>query len=200
VPEISDQKLISLYLAGDEKSLEILFNCYLKMIYSFIYRYVGDQEAAEDVAQEVFVKVWKNLKKFNPRKNRFANFKLRRQKNFKTWLFKIAKNASIDFLRKKKIIPFSSFDNEDGNALTDTLADPAPLPDALLERQDLANLLTRALAKISFKYRAVLLLRYNNHFTFREIAESLDEPLNTIKSRHRRALIILKKILGKSSF
>jgi len=200
VPEISDQKLISLYLAGDEKSLEILFNRYLKMIYSFIYRYVGDQEAAEDVAQEVFVKVWKNLKKFNPRKNRFANFKLRRQKNFKTWLFKIAKNASIDFLRKKKIIPFSSFDNEDGNALTDTLADPAPLPDALLERQDLANLLTRALAKISFKYRAVLLLRYNNHFTFREIAESLDEPLNTIKSRHRRALIILKKILGKSSF
>lgn len=200
MPEISDQKLISLYLAGDEKSLEILFNRYLKMIYSFIYRYVGDQEAAEDVAQEVFVKVWKNLKKFNPRKNRFANFKLRRQKNFKTWLFKIAKNASIDFLRKKKIIPFSSFDNEDGNALTDTLADPAPLPDALLERQDLANLLTRALAKISFKYRAVLLLRYNNHFTFREIAESLDEPLNTIKSRHRRALIILKKILGKSSF
>jgi len=200
VPEISDQKLISLYLAGDEKSLEILFNRYLKMIYSFIYRYVGDQEAAEDVAQEVFVKVWKNLKKFNPRKNRFANFKLRRQKNFKTWLFKIAKNASIDFLRKKKIIPFSSFDNEDGNALTDTLADPAPLPDALLERQDLANLLTRALAKISFKYRAVLLLRYNNHFTFREIAESLGEPLNTIKSRHRRALIILKKILGKSSF
>ena len=170
------------------------------MIYCFIYRYVGDQEAAEDVAQEVFVKVWKNLKKFNPRKNRFANFKLRRQKNFKTWLFKIAKNASIDFLRKKKIIPFSSFDNEDGNALTDTLADPAPLPDALLERQDLANLLTRALAKISFKYRAVLLLRYNNHFTFREIAESLGEPLNTIKSRHRRALIILKKILGKSSF
>ncbi|PIU01892.1 hypothetical protein COT68_00780 [bacterium (Candidatus Torokbacteria) CG09_land_8_20_14_0_10_42_11] len=200
MPEISDQKLISLYLAGDEKSLEILFNRYLKMIYSFIYRYVGDQEAAEDVAQEVFVKVWKNLKKFNPRKNRFANFKLRRQKNFKTWLFKIAKNASIDFLRKKKIIPFSSFDNEDGNALTDTLADPAPLPDALLERQDLANLLTRALAKISFKYRAVLLLRYNNHFTFREIAESLGEPLNTIKSRHRRALIILKKILGKSSF
>jgi len=200
VPEISDQKLISLYLAGDEKSLEILFNCYLKMIYSFIYRYVGDQEAAEDVAQEVFVKVWKNLKKFNPQKNRFANFKLRRQKNFKTWLFKIAKNASIDFLRKKKIIPFSSFDNEDGNALTDTLADPAPLPDALLERQDLANLLTRALAKISFKYRAVLLLRYNDHFTFREIAESLGEPLNTIKSRHRRALIILKKSLGKSSF
>ena len=200
MPEISDQKLISLYLAGDEKSLEILFNRYLKMIYSFIYRYVGDQEAAEDVAQEVFVKVWKNLKKFNPRKNRFANFKLRRQKNFKTWLFKIAKNASIDFLRKKKIIPFSSFDNEDGNALTDTLADPAPLPDALLERQDLANLLTRALAKISFKYRAVLLLRYNNHFTFREIAESLGEPLNAIKSRHRRALIILKKILGKSSF
>ncbi|MDP2918361.1 MAG: sigma-70 family RNA polymerase sigma factor [bacterium] len=200
MPEISDQKLISLYLAGDEKSLEILYNRYLKMIYSFIYRYVGDQEAAADVAQEVFVKVWKNLKKFNPRKNRFANFKLRRQKNFKTWLFKIAKNASIDFLRKKKTIPFSSFDNEDGNALTDTLADPAPLPDALLERQDLANLLTRALAKISFKYRAVLLLRYNNYFTFREIAESLGEPLNTIKSRHRRALIILKKIFGKSSF
>lgn len=180
----SDEQLVSDYLQGDEASLELLIQRYLKPIYSFAYRYVGGGQDAEDITQEVFVKAWRNIKKFD------------QSKSFKTWLFSIVKNSCIDFLKKKRTIPFSEFDTEDGgNLITDTLADPSPLPQELLERAGMARILDSAMEKLSPKYRMVLFLRYNDHFNFREIAESLGEPLHTITSRHRRALIKLKEIL-----
>ena len=183
----SDKQLITDYLKGDEESLELLIQSYLKPIYSFVYRYTGSTQDAEDVTQESFVKVWRNLKKFD------------QQKSFKTWIFAIAKNTALDHLKKKKAIPFSYFENEEGgNMIIDTLADPAPLPDELLEKVGMAQILTSAMEKLSPKYRMVLFLRYNDHFTFREIGESLGEPLHTVKSRHRRALVQLKELLSET--
>lgn len=183
----SDEELIANYLEGDEKALVILIERYLKPIYSFTCRLVGDRREAEDVTQEVFIKVWRNLKKFKP------GYK------FKTWVFSIAKNSSFDFLRKKKAIPFSILEDEDGkSSFLDKLVDSAPLASEIIERKDIAKILTSALEKISPKYRTVLFLRYNDHFTFREIAESIGEPLHTVKSRHRRAIIVLKKLLTAS--
>jgi len=180
----SDEQLISDYLAGNEQSLELLIKQYLRPIYSFVFRYVGNGQEAEDITQEVFVRVWRNLKKFD------------QNKSFKTWIFSIAKNASLDFLKKKKAIPFSEFDTEEGgNRITDTLVDPSPLPLELLEKAGMANMLNEAMEKLSPQYRMVLFLRYNDHFNFREIAESMGEPLHTVKSRHRRALIKLKELL-----
>lgn len=180
---VSDQILIEKYLRGDEKALETLIRRYLKPIYGFVYRYAGNSGDAEDITQEVFVKMWRHLKKFN------------QNKSFKTWIFSIAKNASLDFLKRKKTIPFSELDKEGENPFAETFADPSPLPQEVLENKDISQLLSRAMEKLSSKYRMVLFLRYNDHFTFREIAESLGEPLNTVKSRHRRASIILKKLL-----
>ena len=165
----TDEQLVADYLGGDEKSLETLFRRWLKPIYSFSYRYTNANKDAEDIAQDVFVKTWKNLKKFD------------RNRKFKTWIFQIAKNTCIDWQRKKKSFPLYSAEN---------IKDPAPSPAPVSESLD------KILERLSPKYRMVLFLRYNDHFTFREIAESLGEPLNTIKSRHRRALIILKKLLS----
>jgi len=180
----SDEQLTTKYLKGDKKALEVLIKRYLKTIYSFVYRYVGNTSDAEDITQEVFVRAWRNLKKFN------------QQKSFKTWIFSIAKNASIDFLRRKKAISFSELENEEGeNIFSETLIDPSPLPDKFLERKETGEILTKALEKLSLKHRLVLSLRYNDHFTFREIAEALGEPLDTVKSRHQRAILMLKKLL-----
>jgi len=194
--ELNDEQLIANYLAGDEKSLEILIKRYLKPIYSFVYRYVGNSQDAEDVTQETFVKVWRNLKKFDSRKSPAPYRTKGSGSGFKTWIFHIAKNTSFDCLRKKKTIPFSNFENEKGeNTLIETLADPAFLPNEIFERANIAEMLSAAMNQLTPKYRMVLFLRYNDHFVFREIAEALGEPLNTIKSRHRRALIMLKKII-----
>lgn len=183
----SDEQLIIDYLNGDQESLELLIKRYLKPIYSFVCRYINDVQNAEDITQEVFIKIWHNLEKFD------------QQKKFKTWIFVIAKNTAIDFFKKKKNIPFSMFENRSGkNKLIETLVDLSPLPDEFFYHASLVQTLSRAMKRLSPQYRMVLSLHYNDHFNFREIAESLAEPLNTIKSRHRRALILLKKYLIKS--
>lgn len=186
--ERNDEKLISEYLKGDEKSLEVLIKQYLKPIYSFVYHYVGNTTDAEDITQEIFVKMWRNIKKFD------------QHKNFKTWIFTIAKNASIDFFKKKKTLPFSALENSSGdNAIVDALADTSLLPDELVERADKTHALASVLKKITPKYLKVLLMRYNDELTFSEISEFLGESINTIKSRHRRALFFLKKKLTEAS-
>ena len=183
---LSDQQLIGNYLKNkkNEQPLEVLIQRYLKPIYGFVYKYTGDSQEAEDIAQETFVKVWRNLKKF------------KKQKNFKSWLFSIAKNTAIDFLKKKRAMQFSDFENERGEStILEKFIDSSPLPNELLERKDLMGTLAKAIGKLLPKYRKTLLLRHNDNLTFREISEATGEPLNTVKSRYRRAVIMLKKLL-----
>ncbi len=177
----NDSELIASYLSGDEAALQALFERYLKPVYGFVYRYVGNAGDAEDITQDAFVNAWKNLKKFD------------RSRNFKTWLFAIAKNAALNWLKKKKPALFSEFEKEDGgNLLAETLADPAPLPEKIFADKELGRKLAAAMEGLKPDYRTVLLLYYNDHLTFEEIGEAVGKPLNTVKSQHRRALIALR--------
>ncbi len=187
----SDQKLIADYLKGDEKSLEVLIGRYLKPIYSFVYHYVNNEAEAEDITQEVFIKAWGNLKRF------------KKEKNFKVWIFEIAKNTSIDFFRKsgsaldgKKTIPFSRFENEKGqNVLLEKIVDPkASLCDTF--NNETLNLLNLAIEGLSPKYRIVFNYRHNDNLRFSEISQALGESINTVKSRYRRAIGVLRNSLG----
>lgn len=181
----SDEQLITNYLKGDEKTLEILIRRYLKPIYSFSYHFTGDVESAEDITQEVFIKVWRNIKKFN------------KEHKFKTWIFAIAKNTCLDWQKKKKTVPFSILDGEEKFSFSETIKDPAALPDELLEKRDVAAVLNKALEKLLPKYRMVLFLRYNDHLSFCEIAEILGESIDTVKTRHRRGIQKLKILITK---
>jgi len=174
-----DKKLIQQYLKGDSQSLDILITKYLKIVYGFVYKNVGGQAEAEDITQEVFVKIWKNIKKFD------------QKKSFKPWIFQIAKNTSIDFLRKKKSIPFSKFENEKGqNILTDNIV---AKPVNLLKNFGDKKVLTAAMQSLTEKEQKIINLRHTEGLNFREIAEIFKEPINTVKSRYRRTLVILKR-------
>ena len=184
--QLSDEHLVSKYLSGEKEALEILIRRYLKPVYGFIYKYTGGVSETEDISQDVFVKVWKNLKKFD------------QVKNFKTWLFTIAKNTTLDFLRKKKMIPFSEFDLEDGsNFLADTIADESLSSEELFEKGERRSVLASALKKLSPEYQTAVALRHNDDMAFHQIADSLGESLNTVKSRYRRAITGLRKIVSK---
>jgi RNA polymerase sigma-70 factor, ECF subfamily len=185
--EVSNEnRIIERILSGDEIAFAEIVKIYLKPVYNFVYRLVDDRDAAEDLTQETFVKAWKNLKSFN------------QSKSFKTWLFTIAKNTTFDWLKKKKEIPFSSFADKEGESWLENIASDEILPDEILERQNIAEEFEDILEKIPIHSRAVLLLHYKEDFSLHEIAEILDEPYNTIKSRHQRGLVRLKeRILEK---
>jgi len=177
--DLSDKQLITNYLRGDNNSLDILIKRYLKYVYNFVYKNVGDQASAEDITQEVFIKVWKNIRKFD------------QKKNFKPWIFQIAKNASVDFLRKKKTIPFSRFENEkEQNPFIENIVSK---PLNLLENFGNKRTLAIAMNGLTSKEQKLINLRHNNGMSFKEIAGAFQESINTVKSRYRRIIIGLKK-------
>jgi RNA polymerase sigma-70 factor (ECF subfamily) len=172
---LSDEELIKKYLKGDEKSLEVLIKRYLKPIYSFVFNFVLNQQDAEDLTQEIFLKMWRNLKKF------------KKEKNFKSWLFTIAKNTCFDFLRKKRRNLILNAEN------LEIVADLAPSLLEKLEKESLLEKLKKEIEKLPFKMKEVIDLRYNFGLNFGEISEILGEPMNTVKSRHKRAISKLKR-------
>ena len=184
INQLSDHELIARYLKGDERSFELLVKRYTNAMYAFIMGYVHDDHVAQDITQEVFLKVFKNAKKIDA------------TKNFKSWIYTIAKHTTFDVLKKKKSIPFSQFEKEDGgNYLTEVLKDGAVLPDqasAILEQK---KKFLQGIGRLSNKYKTILSLYYYGGFNFREIAEKLEASINTVKSRHRRGVMLLKKIM-----
>ena len=152
---------------------------YTPQIYNYARRFVG-ADSADDVTQEIFIKVWKNLKKFNKDKS-----------SFKTWIFTIARNTTIDFLRKRKNIVFSDLDGEEENIIDEVI-----FPDEALQKLQDIELLNSILDKLSEQYKTVIVLHYQEEMTFEEIGKVLNKPLNTVKSHHHRAIKQLKKILA----
>ncbi len=185
--EKTDDELISEYQAGDESAFNVLTERYLNSIYRFTYHMTNNQSEAEDITQETFVKVWKNLHRY-----KMTN-------TFKSLIFTIAKNTTLDHLRKKKIPVFSSFEDRDGkNILIDTLSDPETLPANLIEKAEQKGILNECLQQLNPEDREILILHYQDEFTFDTIGKMLKKPLNTIKSRHRRSLAKIRKFLEKS--
>ncbi len=183
----TDEDLVAAYISGEEGAFSKLVERHLKTVYSFVIRFVGDAQEAEDIAQETFLKAWKSLKQYKVESSKF-----------KTWILRIARNTAIDYLRKRKNIPFSEFETEDGqNILVETVPDTAELPDLLFAKLEDTATLSKAVAKLSPEAREVLLLHYTNGLTFLEIGEILGQPQNTVKSRHHRALLNLRTILER---
>jgi RNA polymerase sigma-70 factor, ECF subfamily len=179
----TDEQLIIEYLEGDEQALGFLVDRYLKDVYRFVYQLTKDGGMAEDVTQESFVKAWKKIRSF------------RQGSNFKTWLFAIARNTAIDWLRKHKEVQLSSFENIQGrNMLLESTAGIELLPSELLERAENTAYVTSLLEQLDPKYREVLTLRHSSNMTFEEIGEMLRRPLHTVKSQHRRALVMLRRL------
>lgn len=177
-----DQILIQKYLDGDENSLKMLIDKYTSSVYNFTSRFVKDTQR-DDIVQEVFIKVWKKLENFDKEKSQF-----------KTWLFVIARNTITDYLRKRKIILFSSLDKEEEN-FGESIEDEIILPDEALQKLQDKEMLDKVLNELKDEYKTVLVLHYQEDMSFKEIGEVLGKPLNTVKSYHQRALVILHQRL-----
>ncbi|MFA6430235.1 MAG: RNA polymerase sigma factor [Candidatus Paceibacterota bacterium] len=180
-----DLDLIKDYLNGDEASFPKLVDIYLKSIFNFSYRIIGSEKDAEDITQEIFLKVWKNLKKFDI------------EKSFKTWIFSIAKNTCIDYLRKKRDIPMSVFDDEDGgNFIQDNLESEESSPEEKIILKENKKIFDEILKELSITQREIIVMKYVNELSLSEVAEIMNMPKDTVKSHHRRALLKMRDILN----
>lgn len=180
-----DKQIINDYLEGDEESLRILIDKYLRPVYNFTYHICNNTEDAEDITAEVFIKIWKNLKKYKP------------EQNFKVWLFAIVKNTTLDWLRKRKSLVFSDFETQDGeNFIENMTPDSAPLQDELAVLKEDKIILSEKISRLSPIYQSILVLRYTEELSFKEIGEVLQKSINTVKSQHRRALMELRKLFN----
>ena len=179
---LTDSQLITLYSEGNHKAFDGLINRHSQAVYRFTFKLLGNPDEAHDVTQETFIKAWKNIKKFD------------QEKDFRIWVFSIARNCSIDKLRKKKSVNFSSLDDEESE-FDANIPDDQLLPHEIFEQNEKIELVRKALEAIPFNQKTAILLHHGEEMTFEEISEVVGKPMNTVKSHYRRALVSLKKFI-----
>ena len=168
----STDELIERCLAGDERAWEIIVARHWRRVFNVAWQFVGRHDQAEDLAQEIFLKIFKALGSFD------------RRANFQTWLVSVSRNLCIDHyrsVRKERELMDRSVDAED-------LSPPSREPDALaaLELNHRRKLLHRALARLPETLRTAVLMRDIQEQSYRDIAERLALPEGTVKSRINR--------------
>lgn len=170
---LTDDQLLRSISEGDEQALSILYQRHSRSLYNYAFRLVKERNAAEDVLQEVFVAVWQGAGRF------------RQHSSVKTWMFKIAHNQSVNWLRRQE-----RFEQRDG-----IVPQPAGDPEEELVMAWKTEEILAAVDRLSASHRATIELAFVNNLSYAEISEVLDCPVGTVKSRMSHALTQLGRIL-----
>ena len=186
---LPDADVVRLAQQGRELAFRELVRRYERPVFSLVFRMVRDRETAEDLAQDAFVKILNHIDKYSP------EFK------FSSWLFKIANNVAIDYLRKRRLDTISMDGSPHASTASEVEATTLNLESeqesALdeLEAKELGSAIERAIAKLRPEYRACIMLRHVEGRAYEEIAATLDLPLGTVKTYIHRARHELRKAL-----
>ncbi len=183
-----DYMLVKKATGGDQKAYAELLDRYRDAIYYMLLKMVSNASDAEDLTIEAFGKAFKNLNQYAP------NYA------FSTWLFKIATNNCIDFIRKKKANHVSlDHDDEEHEMATHEVQASVLDPEETLINQQKALLMRNVVTKLKPRYRKLIELRYFNELSYEEIAEELELPIGTVKAQLFRARELLFNILKNTT-
>ncbi|MBE7450812.1 MAG: RNA polymerase sigma factor [Kofleriaceae bacterium] len=177
----ADEDLMVRYQQGEVRAFEILLGRHRKSVYNFVLRYIGDKETAEDLLQETFMRVIKGADAY------------KRQAKFTTWLYTIARNLCVDQTRRRKHRKHASLDApmaaaDDSGTLLDVLPSNEMASDRKTVNKELYRRLQGAIGALSEEQREVFLMREFLDMPFKQIADVVGVPENTVKSRMRYAL------------
>jgi RNA polymerase sigma-70 factor (ECF subfamily) len=187
---LSDQDVVRHALAGREAAYRELIGRYQRPVFSLIYRMVRDRELAEDLAQETFVKVLNAIDSYRP------------EYKFSSWIFKIANNTAIDYLRRRQLDTLSldgSPHAASGEAVEATSLQIGDERESALDEvtsRELGSQIAKAVGQLRPEYRSCILLRHVEGRSYEEIAELLDLPLGTVKTYIHRARHELRLLLA----
>ena len=187
---LEDFKLIDRAIENkDEQAFAQLMNRYRKPVYHMILKMVRNIDDAEDLTLEAFAKAFKNLHRF------------KKDYTFSTWLFRIATNNSIDFIRKKRLETMSldtSFKDEDGESVRIDVQDRNLNPQEEAIKAQKIELIQMFVTKLPAKYQRLVRLRYFQELSYEEIATELEAPLGTVKAQlHRARELMYDLVKGK---
>ncbi len=183
--KVPDQQLIAGALKGNQEAYELLLVRHRKAIFHVVTKIVHNKEEAQDLVQETFMKAFKALASY------------RSEYKFSTWLYKIAANCAIDFVRKKRIEALSldrPVETKDGQVEIE-LPDRTWDPERDLVRKQKLRSIDEAIESLPNKYREVIIYRHKDDMSYEEIADILGTPVGTVKARIFRARELLKKKL-----
>lgn len=170
---------------GDQAAFEDVVKIFQNRIYHHCFRMIGNAYEAEDLAQEAFIRAYMNISSFD------------HHRKFSTWLYRIATNLTIDRLRKRK--PDYYLDAEikgtEGLNMYSQLQTNERLPEEEVESLELQNHIHQEIASLPPLYRSIIILRYLEEFSLKEISEIMDIPLGTVKTRIHRGREALRKKL-----
>ncbi len=191
--EPSDGMLLQQSLAGDEDAFEVLVRRYRSPLLDSIRRILKDDEQAYDVLQFVLLRLYDSQPT------------LLKDVSLRGWLFQVAHNRCLDELRKQRRRPAIHFseltweDENEGIALIESIPDPQPLPEEIVERRDLHAVLRQAIHSLPPRFRWVVHLHCFGHLTFSEIGRTLKMPVPTAKAYYYRALPLLRTALANNT-
>jgi len=186
---MTDAQLISQIIEGDGSLFNTLVWQWEKPIYNFAYRYLNDKELARDITQKTFIRVYKNLSR------------LRDPNRFSSWIYQIAANLCKDELKRLSRRDFISIDKlhehyeENGHRIPEQLQESGVYqPDEAMNQKQIGQIVQKALQQLPEEQRIVIIMKEYQGLKFKEIAEALNQPINTIKSRMYYGLNGLRKI------
>ena len=184
---MNERELIARLQKRDEAAFEELIRQYEKKVYTLCFRMCGNSEDAEEAAQDAFLALWRGIDRF------------RQESSLSTWIYRLATNACIDTLRRRKKQSGSvSLDDEE---LFVDAVDTSPQPQETVEHRETQKLLQEGLSALPEEYRKVLILREIEGLSYTEIAESASIKLGTVKSRISRGQSLLRNFLsGNGNF
>lgn len=181
--DLTDQQLICLYIEGDAKSIEVLILRHKDRIYTSIYLLLKDKYQAEDIFQDVFIRILDSLKN-----GRYAD-----KNKFLPWAMRIAHNMCIDHFRKTKRIP--TIKTSDDRDIFETLSSSELTIDRNIMNSEDHNKVRNMVDMLPYRQREVVILRHYANLSFKEISELTHCSINTALGRMRYGLITLRKIM-----
>jgi RNA polymerase sigma-70 factor (ECF subfamily) len=191
---MSDEELMARYAKGHEQAFELLFSRYYRPMFSFLYRYLGHFDKAEDVLQEVFYEVIRARKRYRP-KYKFAS-----------WFFRIGRNRAVDRLRRNGLRQMQSLDKplnprkQESESQLAMVPAETPNPEGVAQGLELEEAVTAALASLPPEQSEVFWLKEKSGLTLAEIADLTGVSDNTVKSRLRYALEKIRAHLSQQGF
>src|SRR6187397_2413789 len=182
----SDEELVTLSQGGDLDSFNQLVLRWERPIYALAYRVIGREEDARDVAQETFLRAFRALKGFKG------------QAKFSSWLYRITLNLCRDFIRRERRTPLAQA--PEGVDLVELAgeATPSETVEQLVARHELGRAVAKAMSQLPEEQRTAIILKEYHGLTFQEIADLLDCPLSTVKTRLYQGLSVLRRQLSEA--